>query len=241
MSTQVFADFNIKAPLPPKPPREVHLWKKLDEETFCKEAQDFADTFMNSQPDTKSVEENWCTFRESLTDLISKNVPTKMVSSSPQVPWLTSRLLKLCRKKEKSYSKAKKFGGADRWSKYKKIKAEVNTELRKAKRLHIADIAEAGNKEFWKYIKTRHKDNVGVQTLKFNNQTVTDDKEKANALANHFQSVFTRKDDNIPTMQQTSFPTKPDIEFSVQGGGETVKKNWMFQKLLDQIKYPTEF
>jgi hypothetical protein len=170
----------------------------MDEEKFQEDAQAFADKFLNSQPEAKTVEENWCTFRDSMCNLIEENVPTKMVSGSPRVPWLTARLLKLCRKKERYYVKAKKLGGASRWDKYKQIKTEVNKELRKAKRAHTADIAEAGNKEFWKYIKTRRKDQVGIQSLKVNNQTVTDDQGKAEALANQFQSVFTREDNHIP-------------------------------------------
>ena len=189
----------------------------MDEEKFQKEAQELTDKFLNSQPETKTVEENWCTFRDSMCDLIGENVPTKMVSGSPRVPWLTSRLVKLCRKKEKSYKKAKQLGGAERCDKYNKIKKEVNRELRKAKRSHIADISEAGNKEFWKYIKTRRKDNVGVQSLKTNNQTVTDDQGKAEVLANQFQSVFTREDNNVPDMTQSPFPDMPDVDFSVKG------------------------
>jgi hypothetical protein len=116
----VIAEFNIKAPIPPKPPREIHLWKKMDEEKFQEDAQAFADKFLNSQPEAKTVEENWCTFRDSMCNLIEENVPTKMVSGSPRVPWLTltARLLKLCPKKERYYVKANKLGGASRWDKY---------------------------------------------------------------------------------------------------------------------------
>ena len=49
-------------------------------------------------------------------------------------------------KTESSYNKAKKHGGARRWDEYNKIQKEVNRKLKKAKRAHIADISEAGNK-----------------------------------------------------------------------------------------------
>jgi len=48
-------------------------------------------------------------------------------------------------------------------------------------------------KPFWKYIKSRKQDNIGVAPLKTNEQLVNDSKGKAEILIRQFKSVFTRE------------------------------------------------
>ena len=48
------------------------------------------------------------------------------------------------------------------------------------------------SKPFWKYIKSRKQDNIGVAPLKKNGSLVCDSKEKTEILLDQFQSVFTR-------------------------------------------------
>ena len=213
----VMVEINSKTPLPTRPPRQIHQWKKMDEDRLKTDAQQFTKRFLNSNPESKTVEENWCDFKNSMHELINIHVPIKSVSGKPRVPWLTSKLQRLCRKKERYYGKAKKFGGQAKWDKYKQIKNEVNKELRKAQRSYIADLSEAGNKQFWKYIKTKRKDNVGIQSLKVDNQTITDDQGKADILANQFHSVFTKDDCQVPNLPPSNFPDMPEIDITTDG------------------------
>jgi hypothetical protein len=50
------------------------------------------------------------------------------------------------------------------------------------------------SKPFWKYVKSRKQDNIGVSPLKSNEQLVDDSKGKADILINQFKSVFTREE-----------------------------------------------
>ena len=60
------------------------------------------------------------------------------------------------------------------------------------------------NSTFWKYVKSKKEDNIGVSPLKSGNHLVTDGKGKAEKLIDQFQSVFTKDDgDSIPP-----FPTR---------------------------------
>ena len=54
------------------------------------------------------------------------------------------------------------------------------------------------SKPFWKYIKSRKQDNIGVAPLKKNGSLVCDSKEKAEILLDQFQSVFTRDGGSAP-------------------------------------------
>ena len=70
---------------------------------------------------------------------------------------------------------------------------------------------ENNSKPFWRYVKSRRQDNVGVSPLKKMGQYVNDSKEKAQILVEQFQSVFTRDDDQqLPdTKKRARRPISP--------------------------------
>ena len=73
------------------------------------------------------------------------------------------------------------------------------------------------SKKFWSYIRSRKKDNVGIQTLKVGNQTITDDQTKADTLAKQFKDVFTHEDPILPDLPSSPFPDMPEIDVTVEG------------------------
>jgi hypothetical protein len=46
--------------------------------------------------------------------------------------------------------------------------------------------------QYWKYVKSRKRETVGVPTLKVNGETIENSKGKAEALNEQFKSVFTK-------------------------------------------------
>jgi hypothetical protein len=81
--------------------------------------------------------------------------------------------------------------------------------MRKAEYKYINDRIQEGlknndSKPFWRYIKARKQDNIGVSPLK---ETLTSDSlQKANILLQQFQSVFTKEQVN---------ETLPDAESNI--------------------------
>jgi hypothetical protein len=63
-------------------------------------------------------------------------------------------------------------------------------------------------KTFWKYIKSRKQDNIGVAPLKTNGQLVNDSKGKAEILMRQFKSVFTREQNRHFQKQQNTLRTQ---------------------------------
>ena len=63
-------------------------------------------------------------------------------------------------------------------------------------------------KPFWKYIKSRKQDNIGVAPLKTNGQLVNDSKGKAEILMRQFKSVFTREQNRHFQKQQNTLRTQ---------------------------------
>ena len=66
------------------------------------------------------------------------------------------------------------------------------------------------SKPFWKYVKSRKQDNIGVAPLKKQGQLVNDSKEKAQILLEQFASVFTRRTNN--TLPDTNIRIKDPIQ-----------------------------
>jgi hypothetical protein len=83
--------------------------------------------------------------------------------------------------------------------------------MRKAEYKYINDRIEEGlnnndSKPFWRYIKARKRDNIGVSPLKEKDTLTSDSLQKANILLQQFQSVFTKEQVN---------ETLPDVKSKI--------------------------
>ena len=73
-------------------------------------------------------------------------------------------------------------------------------------------------KKYWKYVKARKRETVGVSTLKVNGETIENSKGKAEALNEQFKSVFTKEDlDNFPEIDDSGTPDIPNLNISTKG------------------------
>ena len=88
-------------------------------------------------------------------------------------------------------------------------------------------LEHGNNKPFWKYIKSRRSDNIGVAAIKNNGILYHDSKSKAELLNHQFKSVFTMDDDtdHLHTMSHFKYPNIENITISIEG----------VEKLLDNI------
>ena len=108
---------------------------------------------------------------------------------------------------------AKKTGIPSDWTKFKQHKSITQKQVRQAHWNYVNDILNeslehGNNKPFWKYIKARRNDNIGVAAIKNNGILYHDSKTKAELLNHQFKSVFTMDDDtdHLPTMSHTKYP-----------------------------------
>ena len=90
----VLAVFNTKVRITKKPPREIPLWKSVDQDAFRDNVRKLTDDFNNSQPQEKTVEENWIFFINALNDTVKQHVPHKSYSGNRGAPWFTNSLKK---------------------------------------------------------------------------------------------------------------------------------------------------
>ena len=123
------------------------------------------------------------------------------------------------KKKHKLWQKYMETRDQKQYKDYVKLRNQVKSEVRKAKRIMEKDIAKNAKenpKKFWKYANSKRKTRTGISELKYtHNGEITstkNDQEKANVLANFFTSVFTNEPQGeIPTLQMRN-PRYPYIE-----------------------------
>ena len=84
------------------------------------------------------------------------------------------------------------------------------------------------SKKFWKYIKSRKQDTMGIGTLENNGVLAETVEQKAEMLSNQFTSVFTTENTtNMPSKGISPFkPFKPmkDIKISEKGVEKAINR-----------------
>ena len=123
----------------------------------------------------------WETFKTNINELVNKHIPHKKLSSKPRTPWVTYKTKTLMKKRDRLYKTMKKSGNKDMKDKYKKLKHQVQKELRHSYWKYIENImtpkADDNNfssmKKFWTFIKSKKTDHNGVSSLKQEGKLIT--------------------------------------------------------------------
>ena len=88
-------------------------------------------------------------------------------------------------------------------------------------------LEENNTKPFWKYVKAKKSDNIGISPLKEKGKLFSESKKKAEILLKQFQSVFTKDDSaEMPPVNKTVEENIPPIKIDKEG----------VEKLLSKIK-----
>ena len=137
-----------------------------------------------------SVEIKWQDLIEGIFKAMSHDIPTKWSSTRSHLPWLSSKFKKCIKKKHKLMQLAKKTGIPSHWTKYKQHKSITQKQVRQAHWNYVNGILNkylehGNNKPFWKHIKARRSDNIGVAAIKNNGILHHDRKTKAELLNHH--------------------------------------------------------
>ncbi len=174
--------------------RQVLLYSKAnwdDLQRACTEISENIQDLSRKGHDIKSL---WNHFKTSLLSEISSKIPSKTIRTKNDLPWFGKDLKRMLRKKLKLFNQAKKSGD---WTNYKTYQKDCKKAFRKAETEYINNTINEGLKEdntkpFWKYIKAKRQDNIGVSPLTNAGTLHVDSKSKAEILLNQFSSVFTK-------------------------------------------------
>ena len=111
----------------------------------------------------------------------------------------------MIRKKHQLFQRAKQIERTEDWDKYRLQKRAMQKAVRQAHWSYVNNVLESaleeGNsKPFWKYIKSKRTDYIGIVGIKKNGIHVLhqDSKSKAELLNDQFKSVFTKENAQEP-------------------------------------------
>ena len=161
-------------------------------------------------------------FHSHCLKIIKNHVPVKIWGTRSHLPWLTSSLRHLVRKKQHVYDRTKKNHQTRDWSEYKSLNNQVKHLLHYHHGEYLNKVIFSNNsnkKPFWRYIKSKRQDISGISTLISSTGTiVSEPSEKAEIFNNYFKSVFTVEDlSDIPNKNTSPYPSIPEINITLQG------------------------
>ena len=204
-----------------------YIYSKANWDNINKDLENTATTVEQMYRNGENMETLWNQLTTDLFKTLDENIPSKQIKSNNRLPWMNHKLKKMLKKKQRLYNQAKK---TKNWKNYKHFQKECKKHMKKAELDYINNTIIEGlennnSKPFWKYIKSRKQDNIGVSPLKLGTQLVTDGKEKAEILVKQFQSVFTTdKSDSLPTTTKQVKNTIPKLNITSKGVAELLKK-----------------
>ena len=103
-------------------------------------------------------------------EIMDKFIPTKILKGRRSVAWFSYNLRHMTGRKARLYKHAKK---SKQWTEFKSFQRQCKKAFKDAEVNHINDVINEGlqnknSKPFWKYVKSRKQDNIGISPLKKN-------------------------------------------------------------------------
>ena len=91
-----------------------------------------------------SVDENWNCFKSKVQQANDKHVPPKRVKSNRKLPWITTQLKRMIRKRERLFKKARRSRLASHWQSYKFYRNSVKKRIQQARESYINAVVGGG-------------------------------------------------------------------------------------------------
>ena len=203
--------------------RTVYNYKKANWEQAKTNMADLCNKFILEDRTRSSVEDNWNYFKDAVFKVMDTWIPKKTVKKKADVPWMTKEIKRMIRKKKRMYKQALKHGDNSQQSTaFKEYRKVVRNKIHASYHNYLNTLLDpeedTTSKNFWKYIKARKQDTMGIGTLKANGKIAETPVEKANILNEQFTSVFTVEDtNNIPEKGPSPYTPMKNIVISNAG------------------------
>jgi hypothetical protein len=213
---------NLKPKYNKKQPRKVFLYSKADKTSLHSDMAAFQTSFFNNSPDQHTVQENWDLFKNEITNLMNKHIPSKMTKPTQSKPWITREIRRQSKKKQRLFNRAKSTQKASDWAAFKAYQKQLQKKCRKIcwefQKSMFDETSDNSHKSFWKFINAKKQEPTSVSSLKTGNKVIFDSRGKATAFNSQFSSVFTCENtNNIPDLGDSTIPAMSSIVVSCNG------------------------
>ena len=154
------------------------MWARADWPSIKSKLQEFQTEFLTTHA-TRTVEENYNSFKSKVQSLINSHIPIKMTSSRTNMPWFNNTLKHMSKKKQRLFNKAKRSGSNKCWQQYRTFKRDTLKAIRRQLWKHINSVLQVGleqsdPKPFWRYVRAQRQDFSGVSPLLQKGKLITD-------------------------------------------------------------------
>ena len=105
----------------------------------------FRDQYLQSNPSSNSVEENWNEFKNALFKSMDNHIPKKTIKGKVDVPWMTNKVKRLIKKKKRVYKKARKLKDSNSTKEFHDFRKEVRNMLHTEYYRYINNLLEPEN------------------------------------------------------------------------------------------------
>ena len=193
----VYAEFKTTAERRKQTSRPIPLYNKADWDGMRRAMLDLCQDF--EKMDNVDAEDLWSKFKSTLLSATKVFIPHKDSHPQRSQPWFTPELRRLINRRDRSYKKWKKQGTDELREEVKQRRREAQRHLRRAYWNYLDGIFTEDTsdtqgrckfKRFWSYLKNQKSSNIGIAPLKVNGCLHHEPLAKAEALNEHFQSVF---------------------------------------------------
>ena len=190
-------------------PRPVWKYAQADFEFACEKIQNINwDTLL----DDTDIETAWQRWESMFMSVMEQCIPKGILPRKRKLPWVTAGIRLAMQKRNAFYRKSKSNPGLR--GKYKQLRNQVTSQIRRQKRAVIQSMSVKNAKEFWKTLKLLNgKGSTTIPVLAQDGQKVTCKKEKANVLNHYFHSCFntalpslTPEDEPFPELDVAACP-----------------------------------
>jgi hypothetical protein len=136
--------------------RKTYIYSKANWNKVKEDPQSLEKELWMGYTNKETSDNIWQTFKKKkLFSSLDENIPSKTIKSNNNLPWI-------------NHNQAKK---TKKWNNYKQCQKECKKQTRKAEWDYINSTINEGlhsnnSKPFWKYIKYKNHDNIGVSPLK---------------------------------------------------------------------------
>ena len=93
-----------------KPPHKILQYKSANLDKRKDDINQLTTTYFRVNPNSRDINENWNFFRNNLTSLVDRNIPSRNTKAKAHLPWVTREIIRMQRKRNKSYKKANQTG-----------------------------------------------------------------------------------------------------------------------------------
>jgi Reverse transcriptase (RNA-dependent DNA polymerase)/Endonuclease-reverse transcriptase len=214
----VLVDILIQHKIHKRPARKIFLYHKADVSQLKIELAASMRKFTALSQEAVEIDALYDSFTSILECATIKCVPTKIARNSTDPPWYNKLIRSLKKKTRQLHAKHKTTKLPKDYDKYSQARSSLNQAKKNAENSFLSnsldDMLKTSQKRFWSYVKYKTKgQHSSVPTLKnANGNLVSDPKEKANLLNQHFHSIFTK----VNLSEPIEVPNRTDEKFSLR-------------------------